>query len=103
MTGIGMWLPASMAFMTYSSWPVLLNAKWLMLSLGYLTFAFEAFFAFLFFRKSWRIPLVLIGIGLHLGIAIIFPIPWFGLGVVAIYLLLVPLFLWRTIHNVLSF
>jgi predicted DCC family thiol-disulfide oxidoreductase YuxK len=40
---------------------------------------------------------------LHLGIAIVFPLPWFGLGVSAIYLLLIPVGYWLKIESLLKF
>ncbi|WAC01921.1 hypothetical protein N7U66_19075 [Lacinutrix neustonica] len=41
-----------------------------------------------------RLPIVIIGLGLHLGIFLEFPIPYFAIGVVAIYFLLVPVSIW---------
>lgn len=98
--GLGMWLPASLPQVTHlGTESFLLNSRFLSLLLGYLTFAFEAVFLFTFFRKKWRIPLLLIGIGLHLGIVIEFPLPWFGLGVSALYILMVPVSFWKKISN----
>ena len=88
--GWGMWLPASLPHFTHFNTSSILNLKWLILSLGYLTFVFETIFIFTFFRKQWRLPLLIIGLGLHLGILICFPIPWFALGVMSIYILMIP-------------
>jgi len=88
--GLGVWLPASLPHFTHINTSLLLNLKWLVLFLGYLTFVFEAIFIFTFFRKKWRSPLLIVGIGLHLGILICFPIPWFALGVMSIYILMIP-------------
>ncbi|MCR9117383.1 MAG: hypothetical protein NXI22_10610, partial [bacterium] len=37
------------------------------------------------------------GLGLHVGILLIFPVPWFALGVIAMYLLLIPANFWLAI------
>ena len=88
--GLGVWLPASLPHFTHINTSCLLNFKWFILFLGYLTFVFETIFIFTFFRKNWRLPLLIVGIGLHLGILICFPIPWFALGVMSIYILMIP-------------
>ena len=90
MSGMGMWWPASHVCATYLAIPELLNQKWLMLFLGYLTVLFEMIFLFLFYFKHARWILWIIGMGLHMGILIFFPIPFFALAVVAIYILLIP-------------
>jgi predicted DCC family thiol-disulfide oxidoreductase YuxK len=102
-TGIGMWLPASLPQITRFDGSWLLNQKWLAISLGYLTVLFEAVFIFTFFRKGWRVPLLFIGAGLHLGIVLEFPIPWFGLGVLGLYALMVPVSFWGWLGGRLSF
>lgn len=102
MNGIGMWLPSSLPQNVHIDASAVLNIKWISLALGYITVLFEAVFLFTFFRKKWRVPLLIIGIGLHLGIVIQFPIPWFGLGVCALYLLMVPVSWWNKIRTVLQ-
>lgn len=103
LNGLGLWLPASIPPITHFNTSFLLNIKWLVLGLGYLTLAFETVFIFVFFRKKWRPWLFLVGVGLHIGIIIEFPIPWFGLGVIALYCLLVPVSWWGKIGDKLSF
>ena len=88
--GLGVWLPASLPHFTHINTSILLNLKWLILFLGYLTFVFETTFIFTFYKNKWRLPLQIVGIGLHLGILICFPIPWFALGVMSIYILMIP-------------
>lgn len=94
-SGLGMWLPASMPMMVHTNLSFLLNCKYLMIFLGYLTLFFEAIFLFVFFRKKWRMIVFIIGVGFHLGILILFPIPWFALTVIAVYLLLIPVSWWK--------
>ncbi|MEH1008488.1 DCC1-like thiol-disulfide oxidoreductase family protein [Winogradskyella sp. ECml5-4] len=93
--GLGMWYPASLPQMVISNNQWLLNQEFIIKTLGYLTFAFEIAFPFLFWIKKLRIPFLIIGVGLHLGILIEFPIPFFALGVIAIYILMVPVGFWK--------
>lgn len=95
LNGLGMWLPASLPMVSHFHGVLLLNNELLMKCLGYLTFLFELTFIFLFWFKKFRLPLLIIGVGLHIGILIEFPIPWFALGVISIYLLMVPLNFWK--------
>ena len=99
MNGLGMWLPASLPQATHFDSTFLMNLKWLIIGLGYVTVVFELVFPFLFWFKKWRLPLLVIGIGLHFGILLEFPIPLFALGVIAIYLLMVPVGYWNKKSN----
>jgi|TARA_B110000902_G_scaffold71255_1_gene84346 predicted DCC family thiol-disulfide oxidoreductase YuxK len=94
-SGLGMWMPSSLPVMVHNNISFLLNQKWIMVALGYLTLLFEASFLFLFTKKSMRMPLFLIGVGLHIGIFIVFPIPWFALTYIALYILLIPVSFWK--------
>lgn len=99
--GLGMWLPANLPMATWSDITApLMNIEWLVKFLGYLVIAFETVFIFLFWFKPFRIPLLLLGVFFHLGILIEFPIPWFALTAVAVYLLMVPVSWWRKAGNV---
>ncbi|SEA69072.1 DCC1-like thiol-disulfide oxidoreductase family protein [Psychroflexus halocasei] len=95
MNGLGLWFPASMPQANFFNISPLLNLKYLVIGLGYLTFVFEAIFLFVFWRKNWRLPVSIIGVGLHIGILICFPIPFFAIGVTGVYLLLIPVSFWR--------
>lgn len=94
MHGLGMWKPASLPMITHFNTSLIMNQKLLVQFLGYLTLAFELIFLFFFWFKRFRPVLLLIGIGLHIGILVEFPLPWFALGVTSIYLLMVPLKWW---------
>jgi predicted DCC family thiol-disulfide oxidoreductase YuxK/uncharacterized membrane protein YphA (DoxX/SURF4 family) len=102
MTGLGLWLPASLPQVVHTNTSPLLNCKWLVVGLGYLTLVFETIFIFVFWRKKWRWLLFAVGIGLHIGIVIQFPIPWFGLGVCALYVLMIPVGFWDRCRNLLK-
>jgi hypothetical protein len=91
--GLGVWLPMSLPQDTWLP-PKFINSlanqKTLVHFLSYLTLVFEAVFVFAMWFKSMRLGLVLIGVGLHLGILVAFPIPLFGLTMLALYLLVLP-------------
>lgn len=96
--GLGLWLPASYPNVTWTDLSPLLDQKWLVVFLGYLTLFFEAVFLFLFPFRRFQPALVILGLGLHLGIVVAFPIPFFGLAVVGLYLLLVPESWWSALR-----
>jgi len=84
-SGLGVWLPASLPQVTWLDLSFVLDQKWLVLGIGYLTLVFESVFLALVWFDRLRPALLVVGLGLHLGIAVAFPIPWF-----ALYVLLVP-------------
>lgn len=96
--GLGFWKPASLAMFANNDLTFVLNHEYIMYFLGYIILIFEAIFIFLFFRKKWRFSLMLFGILFHIGIIIAFPIPWFGLTLISIYLLLMPIFIWKRLY-----
>jgi len=97
--GLGMWLPANVPMGTHLDSSIYMNIKPLVISLGYLTMVFEFLFIFIFWFKPFRIPLFMIGFGLHVGILLEFPIPWFAFSMLSLYMLLVPVFIWKKIGN----
>lgn len=99
MKGMGMWLPASLPFVVHVDSTWMLNQKWLVLGLGYLTLVFETVFIFLFWHRLARVPLLIVGVGLHAGIVLQFPIPLFGLAVLAAYLTMVPVSCWAILRD----
>ena len=103
MDGLGVWLPSSLPMVTWNDTSILLNQKWLMLFLGYLVLVFETVFIFLFWFKRFRVPFFLLGTFFHIGILIAYPIPWFALTVIAVYLLLVPVSYWRFLVTKMKF
>lgn len=98
-TGLGMWFPSSLPQTALLPLNGLMNQKYLVLGMGFLTVVFETVFIFTFFRKKWRIALVIIGLGLHIGILVCYPIPWFALGMCAIYLLMIPVGWWKKLFG----
>lgn len=92
--GLGMWLPANLPMATWSDTSFLMNKEYIVKFLGYLVIVFETIFIFLFWFKPFRVPFMIIGTTFHLGILLEFPIPWFALTVVAVYILMVPVKWW---------
>lgn len=103
MDGLGVWLPSSLPMVIWNDTSFLLNQEWLVKFLGYLVLVFETSFVFLFWFKKWRITLLILGVFFHLGILITYPIPYFALTNIALYLLLIPVSFWRVIANELKF
>ncbi len=88
--GLGMWLPASVLYATWVDLSFLLDNQILSRGLGYLTLAFEfAFVLLMWWRRMW-LPLFVVGLGLHVGILVAFPIPWFAIAVIGLYAVMVP-------------
>jgi predicted DCC family thiol-disulfide oxidoreductase YuxK/uncharacterized membrane protein YphA (DoxX/SURF4 family) len=97
MKGLGMWLPASLPQMVHLNLSWLLNQEYMVKFLGYLTIIFEGLFMFLFWFKKFRVPVFIIGVGLHVGILLAFPIPLFALTAIGVYILLIPVTFWEKI------
>lgn len=94
-SGLGVWLPTSMPMIAWNDVSAALDYGKTMVFLGYFVLVFETVFIFLFWFRKWRVPLMVIGMGLHLGILIAYPIPWFALAFCCFYLLLIPPRFWR--------
>jgi uncharacterized membrane protein YphA (DoxX/SURF4 family) len=95
--GLGLWQPASAPYATFVDWSWLLDQRALIQGLGFLVILFEAAFIFLMWFRQARIPLLVLGIGLHLGILLIFALPLFALGVASLFLLMVPAGWWENL------
>jgi len=93
--GLGMYRPCSLPHISYPSF--LTGGKdteMVFRALGMLTLAFESLFIFLIptmLKKRWLgLVTMAIGIGLHGGIGLLFPLPLFGWGYASFFLLLLP-------------
>lgn len=93
--GLGLWLPASLPMMIWYDASRILDIKWLMVACSHLVVLFEVLFVFIFWRSRFRVLCLVLGVLFHLGILIVFPIPWFALGTIALYMLLAPIAWWR--------
>lgn len=98
LTGVGIWVPMSMPQMT---WPpfwdftLVLNNRFLSYQMNYLSMVFELIFIFTFWFRRMRMILFVVGMGFHIGILLIFPIPLFAVGCASFYLLLLSPEWWR--------
>ncbi len=99
MAGLGLWRPASLPHNTHWNVGWLLDLKPLMLALSHVTLVFECLFLPLMWFDRLRPWLFSIGVGLHLGIVVMFPIPWFGFTVFGLYLLLIPDAWWMVLAS----
>lgn len=95
LAGLGMWVPASLPFVTHLDATLLINSELLVKFMGYFSMSFEFLFLFLFPFRRYRTILMVIGVTLHLGILLLFPIPLFALGFGCLYVLMVPVGFWR--------
>jgi len=100
--GLGVWKPSALPNFNISGDLYLLNNEFLVKGMGYTTVIFELLFIFVFSIKILRWPLFIIGMGLHLGILLVFPIPLFALAVCSIYFLMVPMYAWPYLKKIIS-
>ncbi len=99
-SGLGSWHPSSLPMISHINLSWFLNQEYIMKLVGWCTIVFETVFVFLFFFKPFRIPFFILGCILHLGILMQFPIPWFALTVVCVYLLILPVGWWKKLFSV---
>lgn len=95
--GLGVWMPSSLPQFARGDWGLILDNYPLVIFLGYLTLGFELLFPFLFWIKKLRVLFLVIGFGLHLGILLSYPIPYFAIAMMSFYILLVPDHLMRRV------
>ncbi|MGY6216504.1 DCC1-like thiol-disulfide oxidoreductase family protein [Methylolobus aquaticus] len=94
--GLGPWLPSSLPYyMSALDMSPLLEIEPLQRAFGYAILAFQFLFPFTLYFRPFRLPLLLMGIGLHGGIILSLNIYPFGFGMLVHYFLLVPLGWWR--------
>lgn len=92
MEGLGYWVPASQPWEGQPAFPWTLDNELAARAAGYATLVYElAFVALVWFRRA-RMVLLPVGLALHAGIALVIPLPLFGLLMVAYLVGLVP---WR--------
>ncbi len=96
-SGLGVWAPISQPFATYLDLTWLGHWKAPLVALGYFVLAYQIAFPVSVWIRKLRLPLVMVGIGMHLSIGLCFPIPLFGLVAAAFYLPLVPVSVYRAI------
>jgi len=92
--GMGLWAPVSNIVNVYNPklWEFFGSYRFLSQILSHLTFFFEAILLFVFWinNRALRIVLISIGVGLHFGILLAFPIPLFAAFYILLYVLIFP-------------
>jgi hypothetical protein len=88
-TGSAFWLGTALPFMSWTGGlPAWTEHVWLMKALTWGALAYEASFPLIVFAALRR-PLLLIGLAVHIGSGIFFPLPQFGLVMIALLCLFV--------------
>ncbi len=82
-TGSTFWLAAGLPIFSAHRLPEWLEIDWLMRVATYVALLYETIFPLVLIRRL-RTPVAVTGILLHVGIAVFFPLPWFGIGVAAL-------------------
>jgi hypothetical protein len=76
---------AALPYRSIISFPTWLEIDWIIKAMSYFAFAFEVTFLLIFLRKV-RPIFGVIGFLFHLGITLLCPVPWFGLGMASLFL-----------------
>jgi hypothetical protein len=87
--GTVLWLSATAPIFSTGRLPDLFAVPALTRVASYVAFAYELLFPLVIVRKL-RAPLAVVGVGLHLGIAVLLPLPWFGLGLAGMVAAFLP-------------
>lgn len=98
--GLGPWLPSSLPYYQSPldmSW--LLNLESLQRAIGYSILLFQFVFIFLFYFRPFRVPLLVMGASLHIGILVSLNIYPFGFGMLVHYFLLAPFGWWKRLAS----
>lgn len=92
--GLGLWMPATLPLSAWLTPTFLLDYPGIMKAMSHIVLVFEYVFVFALWSRRLWLPLAILGVGFHVGIAIFFPIPIFALGVTGFFVLLVPDGIW---------
>lgn len=95
LNGYAFWLPSALPHFSTGLFPVWADIPWLVKGLSYLSLCLETVMPLILVRRL-RVPIFLVGFGLHAGILFFFPIPLFGAGFCALYLIFLD---WGKIFN----
>ncbi|CAB1275374.1 DCC1-like thiol-disulfide oxidoreductase family protein [Candidatus Nitrosacidococcus tergens] len=102
--GLGVWVPAIMPYYISAinmNW--LLNFEGLQKLISHSIVIFEFIFIFICYFRIFRVPILIYGSALHLGIIFTLNIYPFGFAMLAYYCLMVPFAWWRNIKTWLQF
>jgi predicted DCC family thiol-disulfide oxidoreductase YuxK len=94
--GMGAWLPSSHPYyMSPVDMSWLLENKPAQMATAYTIIVFQFVFPFLLYFRPFRLPLMAVGMSLHIGILFSFNIYPFGFGMLVHYALMTPFSVWR--------
>lgn len=91
MHGLGYWTVAVQPWDRMPSFAWTLDNEWIARGSGYIVLVFELLFPILVWWRKLRLPLLLIGFVLHIGIGTFLPIPLFGLIMSSFLVALIPM------------
>jgi hypothetical protein len=92
--GMGLWLPLSLPHASWNRLPELVvEFDWLLKGTNYFIMGWELFFIPLIIWRKTRLLTCIIGVLFHISVMILFFLPKTALGVIPLYLLLVPFML----------
>lgn len=100
--GIAFWRYASNPAISRLNSQWFLDNRWLCYAINYGVMVFQLSFPLLLFIKPLRWYLIFLGLSMHVGILIFFPIPLFSLTEIFLYLFLVPSSFWQKFDAPLS-
>lgn len=97
--GLCLWIGTSYIPIIKYDFSFLLNQKELMVIGNFASLIFETVFIFLLPWRKTRLLLVLYGVPMHLFIALLYPLPIFGVVFSVLYIVLVPSSYWRWLFD----
>ena len=104
LNGLGAWVPNTMPYyISPFDFDWFTNNRVLQKAIGYTLILFQLSFLFLFTRRQFRIPILIIGVAFHLGIIFCLNIYPFGFGMLVHYILLVPFKWWKWIAEKIKY
>jgi len=89
-SGLGWWTPTTLPSSVYFDISLFTGSELLCRIIGYFVLIYETAFVLLVWFRRPRAVLALVGIAFHLAIGTLFPLPAFGLGMIPIFLGLLP-------------
>jgi hypothetical protein len=89
--GLGIWHPLSLPHISWNQVPeYIVDRKWIMIATNYIIMIWELLFIPLIIWKKSRAITLLLGIVFHLLIAILFFLPQSAIGMIIVYILVLP-------------
>lgn len=100
LSGLGFWAPASLPYNTYFDLSPILEFEWFNRIVGYGVLIFETTFFVLIWSRRWRPIVIALGIFFHISILVAFPIPNFSFAMIAFFMGILPIEIYRKLSLV---